>query len=148
MRSIWTVDDELFREYGERGLESAAHYMEKLVKLAREHSIRLTIAVYPWPNQILHNDLDSIHVRFWNDCAERMRVDFLNYFPCFVQTDGTEAGHQAVLDHYFLAGDAHWNTAGHELIADNFLALYDRSHPDTACAVAEYYSGIKAFNDT
>jgi lysophospholipase L1-like esterase len=112
-RSLWTVDEKLYREYGEQGLGTAAEHMEELYRLLRERGIGLTIAVYPWPDQILREDLDSIQVKFWQSWANRRQITMLNFFPDFI--DGREA--MDVIREYFIPGDTHWNDRGHRLIA-------------------------------
>ena len=112
-RSLWTVDETLYREYGEQGLRTAAKHMDELYRLLRERGIGLTIAVYPWPDQILRGDLDSIQVKFWQSWANRRQIPMLNFFPDFI--NGREA--ITVLRDYFIPGDTHWNERGHRLIA-------------------------------
>ncbi|MBI5056260.1 MAG: hypothetical protein HZB61_06585 [Nitrospirae bacterium] len=123
-RSLWTVDADTFREYGKGGLDIAAFYMDSLDNLLRQHKIKLTIAIYPWPDQIVNNDLDSIQVIFWKDWAKKRSVGFLNYFPCFIKLDNRESDNILLLEKMFIQGDVHWNEAGHKLIAENFLSYY------------------------
>ena len=126
-RSLWTVDEKLYREYGEQGLKTAAKHMEELYWLLRERGIGLTIAVYPWPDQILRQDLDSIQVRFWQSWANRHQITLLNFFPDFI--DDRQA--MDVIREYFIPGDTHWNEQGHRLIARRLSrhieALTDRT---------------------
>ncbi len=112
-RSLWTVDEKLYREFGEQGLQAAAEYMEELYRLLRERGIGLTIAVYPWPDQILQRDLDSIQVDFWKAWAKQHRITILDFFPDFI--DARDA--LTVFREYFIPGDIHWNERGHRLIA-------------------------------
>lgn len=125
-RARWTVDDKLFEAYGREGLARAADNMTRLHKLLLTYGIRLTIAVYPWPDQIVSNDLESIQVSYWREWADERNVRFLNYFPCFIQGDGGDA----VLEEYFIPGDVHWNERGHELIAENFLRWFTETVTD------------------
>ena len=62
---LWTVDDRLFEAYGREGLETAREDMDRLRDVLRGHGIPLTVAVYPWPDQILHHDRDSRQASFW-----------------------------------------------------------------------------------
>jgi hypothetical protein len=119
-RARWTVDETLFNAYGREGLARAAGNMTRLHELLSTHGVRLTIAVYPWPDQIISSDLNSIQVSFWKKWAEATGVRFLNYFPCFIREDGGDS----VLEEYFIPGDVHWNERGHELVAENFLQWF------------------------
>jgi len=121
---LWTVHDDAFEAYGREGLELAREDMDRLLALLRRNGIALTVAVYPWPDQIRHHDGDSKQVTFWSGWAKANGVGCIDYFPRFI--DGTPA--REVLDRYFIRGDVHWNEAGHRLIADGFLAYYE-SHP-------------------
>lgn len=127
-RGMWTMSDKLYEEFGRKGLEKAGLYMGKLVELAKKHDIKLTIAVYPWPAQIYHNDLNSRQVAFWKKFATENNIGFLNYFPCFIKLNKDKP--LKTLDEYFIERDIHWNEKGHGLIADAFLKFYRESNFD------------------
>jgi hypothetical protein len=120
---LWTVHDNVYEAYGREGLELARQDMDRLLSVLRTSGIRLTIAVYPWPDQIRHHDRDSKQVTFWGGWARDNGVGFINHFPQFI--DGAPAAF--VLDRYFIPGDVHWNEEGHRLIAEGFLEYYDRN---------------------
>lgn len=122
-RSRWSVDDGLFQRYGRAGLQSMTRYMDKLRGLLQEHGIKLTVAVYPWPDQVVYDTVDSIHVQHWKRWCAQQDVAFVDYFPHFLK-GSTRQEKLAVLDQYFIQGDVHWNEAGHRLIAEVFLARY------------------------
>ncbi|MBI4707216.1 MAG: hypothetical protein HY761_04760 [Candidatus Omnitrophica bacterium] len=121
-RGMWSLDDKLYEEFGRRGLEKSRLYMEKLAELARKHNIKMTIAVYPWPAQIFHNDFDSRQVLFWKKFAAEENIGFINYFPCFLKLNKDRP--LKTLDEYFLERDMHWNENGNRLIAETFLSYY------------------------
>jgi hypothetical protein len=116
-RGMWTIDASVFRKWGERGLELATENMSRLVALCNSNHIKLTLVVYPWPEQIFSHDLNSIQVSHWETFAADHQAGFLNLFPLFIT--GEEP--RAVYDKFFIPGDEHWNAAGHALVAD---ALY------------------------
>lgn len=66
-RSLWTVDPALYEEYGRDGLERSEIYMDKLHELLAARGTELTIAVYPWPDQLVQNDEESKKVAFWRE---------------------------------------------------------------------------------
>jgi len=119
--SMWTIDPEIFEEIGRPGLQRARENMTRLSHLLKEKQIPLTLAVYPYPDQIVHRDLESIQVIFWKDWASEHEIDFLNLFPYFIHSEDPFD----VLDRYFINGlgysDAHWNVEGHRLVAGVFL---------------------------
>ena len=113
-RSRWTYDDDVFAEWGARGLELAQRNMDQLVALCRDYGVEVVIAVYPWPDQLVREEAAaSIQARSWREFAAAHQVGFIDYFPVFA-TAGAPAD---VRDRYFIAGDSHWNAAGHRLIA-------------------------------
>ncbi|MDD5670253.1 MAG: hypothetical protein PHN49_01300 [Candidatus Omnitrophica bacterium] len=124
-RCNWTIDKEVYEEYGEKGLKKAELYMDKLHDLLSGHGIGLTIAVYPWPEQIYYGDLDSIQVSFWNEWCAKHNVNFINYFPYFV-TCKNAAEAKSVIERFFIKGEYHWNENGHRLVADVFLDFYSK----------------------
>lgn len=127
-RAIWTTDDRVFEAYGRLGLERMQLHMDKLADLLRDRNIGLTIAVYPWPDQVLSGDLESRHVAFWREWCEARQLRFMNYFPLFV-TGTSESERRQVAESYFIPGDVHFNSRGHELVAQAFLSTFQA--PDT-----------------
>jgi len=115
-RSLWTVRKDLMDRYGEKGLKEATIYMDRLLKLARQNGIKMTIAVYPWPDQIRYKDLNSIQVSHWKDWSNKNNVKFINLFPVFIGKEGEE-----VVKKYYITGDVHWNQEGHKLVANAIL---------------------------
>jgi hypothetical protein len=115
IRAHWTLSPRLFRsEWTQRGIRSAREYMEKLVALCRDHGIRVTIAVYPWTVQVERRNLKSVQVRLWRAFAEEHDVGFIDLFPSLI----TALSYPDFAARYILPGDAHWNAAGHGLVAD------------------------------
>jgi hypothetical protein len=117
-RASWTYDPDSFRAWGSEGLQLGADNMDRLYALCRAHGIRLNIAVYPWPQQVLRRELDSRQVTFWRDFSRQRNIPFLDNFPTFIDRRTPDE----VVKAYFVDGDVHWNARGHQAIADAFLA--------------------------
>jgi lysophospholipase L1-like esterase len=116
-RSYWTFDNELYTSYAKEGLELSAQSMDQLAKILKEQNIKLTLVVYPWPGQILHRDLNSIHVQHWQRWAKDHQARFIDLFPTFIgPLRATE-----VIEKYFLPDSIHWNAEGHQLVAEKIL---------------------------
>jgi hypothetical protein len=119
-RALWTVQPSYYEGYGRRGLQRAATSMDLLHELLVAHSIRLAVAVYPWPDQVLYDDLESVQVAIWGNWCEERGLRFVNLFPPFFGDDPAEER----LARYFIPNDTHLNAAGHRLVASQFLELY------------------------
>lgn len=136
-RSLWTFKDRgEYEAFGKKGLASCQQNMDQLLALLRERGVKLTVAVYPWPDQIHRHDRDSIQVKTWQAWVDRHNeskgendpeIRFLDYFPDFIPEKpwSSDSDWQNVLDTYFIPGDVHWNDKGMKLIADRFLTFYN-----------------------
>jgi hypothetical protein len=116
--AVWTVEETAMEEYGREGLLKARENMSALHELLSRHRIALSVAVYPWPDQVLLGDRESRQVSFWRAWATERGVPLLDYFPAFVGVGEPKA----VVRRYFIPGDIHWNEVGHRLIADALIA--------------------------
>jgi len=117
-RARWTVDDNLYERWGKQGLEISAEHMDALYRLSIETGFELSVAVYPWPDQIWQRDLESRQVSFWQAWSESHDVTFIDLFPLFIN-EGEAA--ETVIQRLFIAGDVHWNKAGHAEVARALL---------------------------
>ena len=136
-RAMWTIEESIFKDYGDVGLKKAEYYMNQLYHLLKLNNVALTIAVYPWPDQIINNDLNSIQVKYWMKWALQKQVNFLNYFPCFInQSLQKQSSNLIAIEKYFTDGDVHWNEEGHKLIASEFISFYNRQNCECAEQIA------------
>jgi len=56
------MDPELMAEWGRRGLQLATENMDKIVDLCREWQCKVTVVVYPWPDDVALGDRNSMQV--------------------------------------------------------------------------------------
>lgn len=112
-RAKWTYDEEIYQKWGEKGLKLAEKNMRELVLLCNQHTVKLTIAVYPWPDQIRRQERESLQVKFWRDFAKKHNIGFIDFFPNFIYSKNSDE----IIEKYFIPGDNHWNENGHALIA-------------------------------
>jgi hypothetical protein len=136
-RGLWTVDRAAFEKYGRIGLEHMSGNMSALHDLLQEHGIALTLAIYPWPEQVLAGDLESIQVTHWRAWSEEHGVPLVDYFPVFIRGESRRQ-HEKMLERYYLPGDVHWTEQGHERVAEIFLEDYhERRGREAARTVAK-----------
>ncbi len=110
-RARWTFDKALFEKWGKRGLQIASANLDRVVALCREWDCKLTLVVYPWPDNIMAKDKDSIQVTYWRDWARERDVRFVDGFAPFLRDSPATA-----LEKYYFAGDVHFNKAGNRLV--------------------------------
>lgn len=120
---FWTLRETAYREWGEKGVRLAERHMQKLVDLCRTHGIKMTIAVYPWQNEIIFGNRNSKQIRIWRDFAEANHIGFINYYPDFFDAHfpgipRSQVKPYDIINRYFIPGDIHWNENGHRLIAE------------------------------
>ena len=120
----WTIDKQIQEDWGDEGNEKNIFYMNKLLDLLNQNNIKLKLAVYPWPSQIYYDDINSLHVRIWEDWCSKNKVDFINYFPLFFNLKLENQSKEDFLKKYFFPYDMHFNKHGNRFIAKEFLKTY------------------------
>ena len=70
-------------EWGRRGLQLATENMDKIVDLCREWQCKVTVVVYPWPDDVALGDRNSIQVTHWRDWAAARGARFIDGFAGF-----------------------------------------------------------------
>lgn len=117
-RAGWTVTgsqhDAVYQPLGvEGGVKRALANMQALADLLRAHNIPLTVAVYPWPYQVIYNDRESRQVALWREfCAKNCKA-FINLFPLvFAERDA----HSDWYERNYIPGDSHYSPQGNRLL--------------------------------
>jgi hypothetical protein len=124
-RALWSVDPDLMEKWGRRGLEIAGSNLDKIVDICREWNCRLTLVVYPWPENVAARDRDSIQVTHWRAWAAARGVRFIDGFAPFFREPADVALHK-----YFIAGDVHFTELGHRLLFDEVKRVESISNPE------------------
>jgi len=129
-RDSWPTNKALFDAYGRRGLEINAVNLDKIVQMCRDWNCKVTLIVYPLPDQIAAHDRDSIQVRYWRDWCSKHDVRFIDGFEPFFHQPA-----DVVLKKYFIPGDVHYNEAGHRLLFDKvYQAVWGKPSLTTSMA--------------
>lgn len=118
-RGRWTMDDKLYQEYGKTGLALAQQHMSALKQLLDKHQIKMTLAVYPWPDQIYAHNYPNRQSQTWQAWSQENHVPFIDLFPAFMQGDAEQT-----IRTYYINGDVHWNEKGHAFVAEQFLKSF------------------------
>ena len=119
-RGRWPFDQKLLESWGRRGLEIAGSNLDKLVGLCRDWQCRVTLVVYPWPDNIVAKDRDSLQVRHWRDWSAARGVRFVDGFAPFFEEPA-----DATMRRYYIKGDVHFTPAGNRLIYETVRQAVD-----------------------
>ena len=125
----WTYNNSV-KGYGELGLEGsiikAKDTILELIHLLENRGIYYSIGVYPYPQTLFYDQENSRQVSTWKDLCELRCKNFYNNFPLFFKK-AKEIGPIEAYYKYYIYRDVHFNSAGHRLIAENFLQNYENN---------------------
>ena len=101
-------------------------YLNQIYELLNSRGIKLSLAIYPWPNTLIYDKSSSAYVEIWkNFCFEKC-LNFINLFPVFFENQNKLNINKAnkIIKKYYLKGDMHFNYTGNLLIADKLIKIY------------------------
>lgn len=119
----WTINSSTYRE-NTKGIERSLFYMQSLKKLCDQKKIKLTIAVYPGVTQVYNKDLNSLQVKLWKEFSETNKIQFINFFPQFIDQSDNEDTILEKIKIFFLPFDYHFSVYANKLIAKNFVNFF------------------------
>jgi hypothetical protein len=102
------------------GLAKEKAKMDRLWQELQQRNIPLTVVVYPYPGQVVHDSADSRQVRIWREWCQGKCKRFISLFPAFLSAKERCPQSQPgcwYLDN-FIFGDFHYNAAGNAMVAD------------------------------
>lgn len=86
----------------------------------QKRNIPLSVVVYPWPAQVVHDTIDSKQVLMWRDWCTGKCKSFISLFPAFLagknQCPQGQPGCWYL--NQFVFGDEHYNAVGNAVVAD------------------------------
>ncbi len=118
----FTWDREQYDRYGREGLAKAKANMDALAAFLKKKGVPLTVAIHPWPDQLLYGQ-DVVSARdFWVQWGRDRGVPVIDLFDDF-DALLAESGLSKLefLDKYFIRFDAHWNAEGSRRVAEWIL---------------------------
>jgi|LakMenE01Jun11ns_1017448.scaffolds.fasta_scaffold9844180_2 lysophospholipase L1-like esterase len=110
----WTQNVEEFRyniNNVNTGIIRAEKNLLKLFNLAQENKIIVTLAIYPWPNQIYFKD--KFYKKYWADFSMKNNVNFIDLYDDII--DPKKSSEENILENYII-GDIHFNKNGNTKI--------------------------------
>ena len=139
-RSAWTYRkvDETDPYYGgyaplgvAGGIAKEEAKMTLLWQELQKRNIPISVVVYPYPAQLVHDSVDSRQVRMWREWCEGKCKRFISLFPAFFAVKEQCPSRQPgcwYLSH-FIFGDFHYNAAGNALVADVLIQNLTKDPP-------------------
>ena len=96
-----------------------------------KRNIPISVVVYPYPAQVVHDTADSRQVRMWRDWCQGKCKRFISLFPAFLavkdQCPQSEPG--CWYQKLFVFGDMHYNANGNALVADVVARSLEEAPP-------------------
>ena len=128
LRAMWTYTNETKikgYDYGiDQGIEEQIRTMDMIYDYLTDRKIKLSIAVYPWPQTILYDVPYNKHVKIWEEFCKRRCVNFINHYPLFMNINDSDEKKIEIIKKYYQLGDIHFNAEGNKLIAEDFLKKF------------------------
>ena len=105
------------------GQKNLLNVMNKIYFMLKKNNIKMTIAVYPWPQQLKHDKVNSKHAVMWKEFCEKRCNNFINYFPLFFK-EKEENSFLKVYKKYYFWNDVHFNKVGNKIIAKKLIEKF------------------------
>jgi len=139
-RAAWSyrsVNQTYFADAGyaplgaEGGIAKEKAKMTLLWQLLQERNIPLSVVVYPYPSQLVHDTVDSRQVTIWRKWCQGKCKRFVSVFPAFFAAKDRCPRLQAGCwyPYLFVFGDFHYNAAGNALVADAVISSLTEAPP-------------------
>lgn len=133
-RSAWTSNSETpgYGEIGaEGGLEIAVNKMTALSELLTKHGAVMSVAVYPWPQQLREMEeargAQSQQSKVWSHFCESRCNFFLDYFPVFSALVA-DSDYRQVYESFYIEDDVHFNKQGNALLSEALVEKFQQSN--------------------
>ena len=94
--------------------------MNKTYDLLKVNGTEMSVVVYPWPQQIKNDILNSKHVNMWERFCLNKCKKFLNFFPFFFE-EKNKTSFLEVYKKYYYWNDIHFNATGNKVIAEKLI---------------------------
>ena len=119
-RSAWTYSKN--NNKINTGIANSIQNMEELYLYLKTKNIPLSLAVYPWPGQILYDKENSLQVEIWKDFCESRCENYINLFPTFFE-EGETLSRKQIVNKFYLKNDVHFNESGNKKIFNKIVEM-------------------------
>ena len=97
--------------------------MNKIYYMLKKNNIKMSIAIYPWPQQLQNDKVNSKHVIMWEKFCKTKCNNFINYFPLLFR-EKEEKSFLDVYKRYYFWNDVHFNAEGNKLISRKLIEKF------------------------
>jgi len=107
----------------EGGIAKEKAKMTQLDDELHKRNIPISVVVYPYPGQIIHDTADSRQVRIWREWCEGKCKRFISLFPAFlaVKEQCPPSLPGCWYPRLFIFGDIHYSAGGNTLVAEALI---------------------------
>ena len=96
------------------------YYVELIYNILKERNIKFSLAIYPWPQNLIYTQNNSFYRDEWkNFCLSRCEYffDFFKEFEKKLKNDTFEN----IYKKYYFWGDVHFNKTGNKFIGEKLI---------------------------
>ncbi len=94
--------------------------MDKIHNILKERNIKFSLAIYPWPQNLISTQNNSFYRNEWRSFCQNRCEYFIDYFDDFIN-EVNDIGFEKVYEKYFFWSDVHFNKEGNLLIANKII---------------------------
>ena len=94
--------------------------MNRTYELLKKNDIQMSVAIYPWPQQLKNDVVNSKHVIMWKEFCNKKCYKFINFFPFFFDKKNKSSFLETYKKYYYW-NDIHFNAEGNRVIAEKLL---------------------------
>ena len=106
------------------GMAKSLKKMTELYEYLKARNIKLSVGVYPWPNQLKHDTAMNQHQKQWQQFCQNRCEMFIDANKRFFDYLARFDFKKTVAD-LFIPGDLHFNATGNELVYRTLQKAYD-----------------------
>ena len=129
INSRWTYENRFSQKdskWVKKGIDESKHYFDKIFELGKTYDFKISLAVYPWPAQILYDDntgKEKIENLWKLYCKNRCEY-FINYIDDFHKIKQKTNKNQIVKLYYF-KNDVHFNKFGNDFLFNKLIKIFN-----------------------
>ena len=96
------------------------NYLNKIYELLKKENIKFSLAIYPWPHNLVTNKNSIFYKNEWKNFCKSKCEFFFDYFEEFEKKIKNDSLINVYKKYYFW-GDIHFNEQGNKLIAEKLI---------------------------